>query len=231
MASINDAISSVGLTAGGLQSAFSAFAWLILIVVFLTIAGGVSWFILARLKFNKKIVLFGNISGKGLEVVGKDVAMVIKIGKGGEECLWFKKGKVYRNAYGKRMGKNTYWFAQSDDGYWHNFVLGDLDAHLKEVGIKPTSTNMRYQYVALQQTIKDRYDKGEFWAKYGGMVAFTGLIVITGVMWWLLLDKGIDANAASAAAVEAAKDVLIETKRVIGALDSLKGTGAFVPTG
>lgn len=215
---------------GGVQSAFSAFAWLIIVVIVLGVSGLIAWFVIARLKYNRKIVIFQNIAGKGLEAVGKDVAMEVKIGQGGESVLWLKKNKVYRNAYGKRMSKNAYWFAISEDGYWYNFTLGDLDSHLKEVGIKPTSANMRYQYVALQQTIQKRYEKGKFWEKYGGLVAFTGLIVITGVMWWLLLDKGIDANAASARAIAAAGDVMEEAKRVIGALDSLKGTGAFVPT-
>ena len=102
---------------------------LIAILVFIAIAILLCIFMTNK-KFKYKIVLFENIGGQGYKVVMKDRARLIKIGDGGEEILYLRKTKAYRAAYGRKMGKNTYWFAVGQDGYWYNFLLGDLDLSL-----------------------------------------------------------------------------------------------------
>lgn len=197
------------------------------LLVSVLIAVGVGLFMLIRyLKFNKHINLLEDVSGSDdLEPVGHDKAMLVKVAKSGMEVLYLKKRKIYVGAYGKRMGKNRYYFATGPDGYKYNITLGSLKEGLEKVHIKPTPVNMRYQNEALQEIIKDRYDKTTFWEKYGGMIAFTGLIALFGIMSYLLIDKFVEVASTTAQVLEAAKEVQDGTREIIGALDSLKGAG------
>jgi len=110
---------------------------LIMVIVVVLILGAVGfWLIYSWRVFRYKIWIFEN-TGHGYRLVGKDRARLIKVGDGGEEILWLKRRKVYRAAYGRKMGKNTYWFAIGQDGYWYNVVLGDVDAKLGMLDIEP----------------------------------------------------------------------------------------------
>lgn len=213
----------------GMGSISGIVIWVLLAVVILGAIGALAIFIINKLRYNKKIVVLEDVAGSDdLEPIGKDRATLVKIGRSGMEVLYLKKRKKYVGAYGKRMGKNTYYFAIGPDGYWYNVTLGSLNKGLEKVKINPTNVNMRYQNEGLQQTIKDRYDKVTFWQKYGGLIAFVGLIAITGIMIYLLFDKWIELSSNVTNAVNAAAQVQEETKKIIGALDAIRGTGGTV---
>lgn len=204
--------------------------YLVVFTGIIIIVGIGLFFLLRHLKFNKHIVILEDVEGSdNLEPVGKDKGMLVKVAKSGMEVLYLKKRKTYKGAYGKRMGKNRYYFAIGSDGYWYNVTLGSLAEGLKTVNIKPTPVNMRYQNEALQEIIKERYDKTSFWQKYGGMIAFTMLIVLFGIMSYLLLDKYAEIGNSVRSAVDAAAQVQIETKNIIAALDNLQSSGGVRP--
>jgi len=222
-------MASVGETIGQFTSGFNlggVTGWitiLVLVGVIATLVGVITYWFAVASKFNKKITILENIAGQGYVPTRKDKARLVKIGDGGEEVLELKKHKVYRTAYGKKIGKNTYAFAIGSDGYWYNVTFGDLDKKLKELRMNPIDRDMRYMHVAIRRNIKDRYEKITFLQKYGGLLAYTALIAITGVMMWLLFDKFLDIGNTVQNAVQIAADVNEQTARLLSAMDSIKG--------
>lgn len=212
----------------GLSGGVTILIWLIIGIFVLALIGiGLYIFIDSR-RYNKKITILEDVSGSDdLEVVGRDKATLVKVGQSGMEILYLKKMKKYVGAYGKRMGRNAYNFAIGPDGYWYNVTLGGLKEGLDKVKIKPTNVNMRYQNEGLMQTIKSRYDATTFMQKYGGLIAYTVLILITGVMVFLLFDKFIEISGSVNEGVRIAAEVAEENKRILGALDSLKASGGI----
>ncbi len=189
------------------------------------------YFFVKWLKFNKTITILEDVAGSDdLEPVGKDKAMTVKTGKGGLEVLFLKKRKVYRGAYGKRMGKRAYYFAIGPDGYWYNITLGSLSKGLDKVHINPTSVNMRYQNESLMEIIKDRYEAPNFWEKYGVMITYMAFFMLVAIMFWLYFDSFKELSPSLLESAKVLKETSQELKKVAGALDSLKGSGGIYPT-
>ena len=201
---------------------------IILLIIFIfAIAASVIFFLIYQYRiFNRKIVVFENISGQGFQPVYKDRARLVKLGDGGEEILFLKKKKVYRTAYGRKMGKNTYWFAIGQDGYWYNVVLGDVDAKMGMLDIEPIDRDMRYMHVAIRKNIQDRYRKIKFMEKYGTIVMSGLFLLIMLIGLWFLLDKVATMTSNIASAVEASKTIQAESGKILSSLDNIcSGSG------
>lgn len=202
----------------------------ILIVLLLTsvVVGVILYFVLSARAYKYKIVIFEDIAGQGYVPIGRDKARLIKVGDGGEEILKLRKRKLYRTAYGKKIGKNTYAFAIGSDGYWYNITFGDLDKALKVVGVVPVDRDMRYMHVAIRRNIKERFETVTFLQKYGGLMAYTALIAVTGIMMWLLFDKFLAIAGSVQGAVDAAEKVLEAAGEVLGAVDNVQSGGSGI---
>jgi len=194
-------------------------------IIAIVIALGLYFYISTK-TFNKKIILFENIAGQGYQVTYKDTARIIKIGDGGEELLYLRKKKVYRTAYGKKMGPNTYWFAVGQDGYWYNILLGDLDAKMGMLDIEPVDRDMRYMHVAIRKNIAERYKKTSFMEKYGAIM-FNGifLIIMLFGLWFLIDQIGELINQASGL-IEASKPVAEASLKALSRADSICSGGS-----
>lgn len=216
-------------TFGGIDAGIVGF---IILMVFIVIGGIVGIILINTLKvYNKKIVVFENIAGKGYQLVYKDRARLVRLGDGGEELLYLKKKKLYRAAYGRKMGKNTYWFAIGQDGYWYNIVLGDVDAKMGMLDIEPIDRDMRYMHVAIRKNIADRYRKQSVMEKYGTYIMSGIFLVIMLIGIWFLLDKIGQIAEGSAASVSASKEVVIAASNIISSMDNIctQGGGTMVP--
>ena len=197
---------------------------LLVAIVFFTAIIGVVIYVLFMMKlYNRKIVVFENVSGQGFQVVYKDSARLIKLGDGGEELLYLRKKKVHRTAYGRKMGKNTYWFAVGQDGYWYNVVLGDVDAKMGMLDIEPIDRDMRYMHVAVRKNITDRYRKEKWMDKYGSWVfgGITMLLLLGGM--WFLIDKMAGIAESLQAAVQTGKAVMEASANVLSGLNNVCG--------
>jgi len=129
--------------------------------------------------YNRKVVFFENISGQGFQPVMKTRARIIKLGRSGEEILKTLKGGIFISAYGRKMGKNTYWYAKGSDGYWYNILLGDLDAKFGILDIEPVDRDVRMFHLGVDKIAeKDYAQKKTFMEKYGvQMMVFIFLII------------------------------------------------------
>lgn len=137
--------------------------------------------------YNRKIVVFENISGQGYQPILKTRARVISLGIGGQEVLKTMFGNKHVSAYGRKMGHNTYWFAVGPDGFWYNIVLGDLDSKMAILDVEPVDRDVRMFHVALDRLSQAKYDKKGFMEKYGiHMMLFLFLVVLILGMWFIV---------------------------------------------
>ncbi len=203
--------------------------YIILAVLAVAIAGAIGIYIYAtNKKYNRKIVLFENIAGKGWEPTLKDRAMVVKIGDGGEEILYLRKSKIYRTAYGRKQGKNEYWFAVGQDGYWYNFLLGDLDAKMGMLDIEPVDRDMRYMHVAIRKNITERYRKIGFMEKYGSILINGVFLIIMIVGLWVIVDQIGELVGKLISSQEASTQTLNAITNAISKLDQISNGGSGI---
>jgi len=160
----------------------------IAIIVFfgLIFIGGLTVFLFI-ITYKKKVVVFENISGQGYQPVLKTRARIVKLGIGGEELIKTLFGGHYLSSYGRKMGKNTYWYARGQDGYLYNIILGDLDSKRAMLDIDPIDRDVRMFHVALDRLSHQTYGKQNFLEKYGiHMMLFVFLIVLILGMWFIV---------------------------------------------
>ncbi len=183
------------------------------------------------LTYNKKIIVFENISGQGYQPVLKTRARIIKLGVGGEELLKTLVGGHYVSAYGRKMGKNTYWYAKGQDGYWYNIVLGDLETKRAMLDIDPIDRDVRMFHVALDRLSHQTYGKNSFLEKYGiHMLLFVFLIIMILGMWFIVGKIG-DATAPLAISSENAIKIQELNDKTLQKLDSVIRSLGYIDTG
>ncbi len=174
---------------------------LVAVAIGIFLIGIVSW-ILFLLTYNKKIVFFENISGMGYQVTKKTRARTISLGVGGEELFKTLSMKKFLTAYGKKMGRNTYWFAKGQDGYYYNIVLGDLDSKRAMLDIEPIDRDVRMFHVALDRLSHQTYGKNSFLEKYGVHLLLFGFLIVLIFGMWFIVGKIGEAVAPLSAATE-----------------------------
>lgn len=182
--------------------------------------------------YNRKIVLFENVSGLGFQPALKTRARTVRLGAGGEEILKTLAGGHFITAYGRKMGKNTFWFCKARDGYWYNVLLGDIDTKLNMLDIEPVDRDVRMFHVALDRLSHQTYGKQSFLQKYGiHMMLFAFLVVLILGMWFIIAKVGT-ATSALAATAETNKEVAELLADVLKGAANIKATGSsIVPTG
>ena len=156
-------------------------AWIYILIIGLVgvILIGIIALLLFMNTYNKKVIFFENISGQGYQPIIRTRARVIKLGRSGEEILKTLKGGIYLSAYGRKMGKNTYWYAKGQDGYWYNILLGDLDAKFGILDIEPVDRDVRMFHLGIDKIAeKDYAQKKSFLERYGVQVMVFIFLII-----------------------------------------------------
>ena len=101
------------LNIGGFVSDSLIYVAIVAVIGFLLVVG-IAIFLFIN-TYKRKIILVENISGQGYQPVLRTRARVIKLGVGGEEVMKTLAGGQYLSAYGRKMGKNTYWYCKGSD--------------------------------------------------------------------------------------------------------------------
>ena len=192
--------------------------------IFCIITGFVIYFIIQKLRFNQKIVIFKKINGR-FEPTKKDRGMFIKHGKGGDTILFIRRLKKYQPTPSIQTGRNTFWFWLREDGELINFGPGDFDAQARELGARFLDKEMRYARVSLQETMKERYDKPKIWEKYGGMIINLAAVSIILVFFFLIVREFLGSLGALSQVLEKAEEVVITLNNVC------TGGPGYVPAG
>lgn len=213
-----------------ISGVFSFITWFIIFVVLAVIAAIVTYLIVMRLKFNKKIVIFEKINNR-FEPTGSDLAMNFKVGLGGDTVFFLRKRKKYISTPRLQTGRRTYWYAIREDGEWINIGIEDVDAKMKTLKVKFLDESMKHTRVALQRSLRDRYNKVTFLQKYGGIFAYASLIIITAIGVWLVADKMILIVERVGQQIDLANKLAVTQKEILGALDNICSTSGLKPVG
>jgi len=183
--------------------------------------------------YNRRVVVFENISGQGYQPVLRTRARIVKLGVGGEEILKTFSGGTYVSAYGRKMGKNVYWYAKGPDGYWYNVILGDLDTKLNILDIDPIDRDVRMFHVALDRLSEQTYGKKSFMEKYGNVMIGFAFLIILGLAMWFIIGKIGDSTSALVATAETNERVASLLADILQGASNIKTTGGsgLIPAG
>lgn len=201
----------------------------LLIILFGVISGVITYFIVLKKQYKLTINIFERIDGRFI-FTKKDKAKKIPIGKGGDEAIMLRKHKKMLPMPTMQTGINIYWYFISDDGEWINFAPGDFDEDRLKMGAQMLDKEMRYARTSLQYMQKERYDGAPtFMQKYGGLIAYTILILITAVGLWLILGRFSEIMGATDTAIDKAGELLEQSRRILGTVDAVKGGSGISP--
>lgn len=203
--------------------------YFLIFLFFIVISLLIFWKIYQKKVYKIKIVDFKEIGGNNPQIVRKDIAKIVSMDKTGELLLFLKRAKIYRIGYGDNQSINEFWYIIGDDGYAHNVTLEGYDSAAKKLNLKIVHPDMRMVNVALRKILKDRAEGKDFWAKYGGLIAYVALIAITGLMMWFLFDSFIELTDKINTLMQTSIEVQSGTKDIVSGLDSLKQTGGLRP--
>ena len=201
----------------------------VIIIILIMIGALVTYFVIMALVYNKRIVIFEKIGGRA-EVTIRAKAREVKVGDGGDTAFYIQRVKKFVPTPTIQTGRRTYWYYKRNDGELINIGISDIDEQMRVVKAHFLDKEMRYSRTALQRNMRERYDKLKFWDKYGGLIMYTVLIAITGIMVYLLFDKFIEVSSSVASAVNSAKEVLDASRDLLLAVDNVQsGSGGIVP--
>ena len=213
------------LGSGGIGLIGNIFIVLIGLVIIGSILAVIAYFIVMKIKYKYKVIIFEKINGR-YEAARKDSAAETKFGEAGDMVLKLKKNKKILPMPTLQMGRRTYWFAIREDGEWINIGIQDLDEKSKEVGVEFLDKEMRYARTQIQRGLKDRYDQVGFWGKYGQMIMTIAFVTIIGIMTYLLFDKYIELAGKVGSMLEQAIEVGELQRSILSGLDNVcSGSG------
>ena len=191
-------------------------------------------FILFLRTWNRRVELFEDIGGNGrYQRLVITRARILKVGDKGEEILKTMKGKLFLTAYGKKMGRKNYWFARGPDGYWYNFVLGDLDTKMGILDIEPVDRDVRMMHVALDRLSQDKYGQK---SKMPMILLGTGIFIVLVILlvgMYVVAGRFVEAAQSMASTANANTEVLKSLNGVLrasGNIQSTTGGSGVVPT-
>jgi len=184
--------------------------------------------------YNRKVIFFENISGQGYQPIMRTRARVIKLGRSGEEVLKTLAGGQLLSAYGRKMGRRTYWYAKGQDGYWYNFLLGDLDAKFAILDIEPVDRDVRMFHLGVDKIATQDYaQKKGFLEKYGiQMLVLVFLIIFLIGLFGIAgkINEGLKAmsNPDTARVTQETAELL---NKIVTKIDSVQrgGDSGIVP--
>ena|SRR3990167_6684902 len=212
-----------GFSASGL---FQAFTILAMIIAIALIGGAVAYFFIQGKRYKYHITLVEDIAGRSPQLAGRDRAMLLKIGSTGEEVLRFKKAKVFRTAYGRKIGTNHYLFVRGSDGFWYNAVWKDFDITLQELGLDPVDENIRVMYSGIRRNTEKRFESQNWLKDNIGMVVGFVVIIFILVFMWLIADKFFSITGAAESATKASAAAVEKVDHLLSTMSTICPTGS-----
>lgn len=195
-----------------------------LILVFLTTGAIVTFIIMSRLRWPFKYVVVEDVSGAGFGISRKGRARIVGFGDGGEELFLLKGVNKYRVGYGKRIGRRQVSWVVGEDGFWYQWSFGDFNKKLREMGMKPSSVNVRLSMAAVRKGLDSRYENKTWLEKYGpmlyaGLFIFT-LLIFAGIMWYVN-KKNVEVAQINAEALKESAKTQEATQKTLATIDQI----------
>lgn len=208
----------------GLMDIWQLF-WFIfaIFIVFLVAVGSFMFYHFRTYKYKVRVY---ETHGADWKEVGMYRARLLNIsGSLGERVLWVPKLKEYLSAYGRKMGKNLFYYAKAHDGYYYNILLGDLDAKMGVLDIEPVDQDVRAFHTTNKKNIEERYNKPKNWPTI--VMAFTIILalLIVFIGGYVMYDKVIEGMDKTNANIEASMRATEVAGDVLAGIDNLISGG------
>lgn len=166
MVEVANPLAGVGISGLGL----GLLIFFLAIVVVAMIGFGVYYYA-TRKQLKYTIPLHKMIGGRPIKVATYK-AKDYRISLAGDKLWFIPKIKKYISPASIQSAPNEYSHFEREDGEWINFGLGDIDAEMKNAGVKYIATDMRSQRIAISNLLEQRFKgKQSFWEKYGNLIA------------------------------------------------------------
>jgi len=191
--------------------------------------GFVIWYYYGKQFFNR-IKIYTKVNGVWTRT-REDRAKEVRLSNDGTIIHYWRKHKAFRPMPTLQSGVNTYLYFIREDGHFINFTLGDLDEQMRELGAKFHEKDVRYQNVGLRKSLKDRYDAPTFLQRYGGLITYVILIVVTMIMIIMLFDKFIELSGKVNSILEIAPEIMEKYNQLLATMNNVCGGSGIVPVG
>ena len=226
MGLFDDVIGQIG-SGGSIGSwVFQIGGALLIFTLALIVVGVLLYVAYDRIRYNKKIVIFEKINGRFMPT-RRDKAMEVRVGESGDTVFYLKKNKKSVPPPQIQTGARTYWYAVRRDGEWINIGMEDVDEKLELARVQFHSPGVRLARVGMQKNMEKRFEKITFMQKWGGMIVFTLLIVLSGVMMYLMLDKMIDFMAQMGGLLGKLEGVVERQDQLLANVNELMATSGL----
>lgn len=185
--------------------------FIIIFGLFLVVGFVVTFKILSNLRWPFSYVVLEDVAGRGFVISRRGKCRVISFGDGGEEVFLLKHIKKYRIAYGKRIGPKQIGWAIDQSGDWYNFSFGDLNKKLMELGVMPSSIDVKMSMASLRKGIDKQFLDKSGWEKYGPAIMFGTLILsllIFAGMNWYMSNKNVEIAQINAENSKVSKEAI-----------------------
>lgn len=196
----------------------------IFLVLFSAVIGGIFWW----LQWRKKILIIEDTIGVP-QITRKDRAKAIRFKDTGLVIFYLRKLKKYIAYPDKSIGKNLYLFYLKDGQRLVNLGFEDISEKMGKLKLSFPSTEMSIARDGLVKLFKDKFNRVTFWDKYGGIISYTLLIMITGVVIWLILDKFLDYITALGGVADQLGMVVEKVEQLLVTADNVQATGGLRP--
>lgn len=203
------------------------FGGIILLIIAGAITAGIIWYIYAK-SLNKIVIRFERVGGFW-QSTGRFKGKFKRIGRAGAEALYVPKLKRWFVRPAIQSGPNIYWFAVGKDGEWRNFGIEDIDEKLVKMNVKFVDADMRYANTELEQALQNEFSKPGFWERYGTLIISIIFIFIVSAALFFIAREQVHFMSEARGAISSLNEAMKTAKEVIGALDSLKGSGTIQP--
>ena len=227
MADIGETVKEFIPTFGTGKTIIGIITWLIISIVIIIIIGVATYFIVRRLKFKNKIVIFENINSQ-FQPTRTDWAMEVKLSTGGDTIFYLRKHKKYIPNPTIQTGARTFWYFIREDDEWINFGPGDYNKDAKKLGARMLDKEMRYARTQVQRGLKDRYDKPGFWKQYGLLVLSIVYITVIAVMFWLMLGKFVELAGTLDGVTKSVAELVDNSAKILGGMDNILSGGSGI---
>lgn len=172
--------------------------------------------------YKYKFEIHEDRSGKGYERDRIVRGRLLTIGGSlNQKVFWIPKEKTYFTAYGRKMGKNMYWIFVGKDGWFYNFVAGDLDTKRGVLDIEPVDNDVRAFHTTNYKNIKERYDKPKNWPVVLMYVSIILAVSILAIGNYMGIKKQNEGLATVGSQIEVSKELNDQTLKIVSHLDKL----------
>lgn len=195
-----------------------------LVIIFLIVGGIIAFVLMSKARWPLDYVVLEDVAGLGNCVTRKGKCRIVGFGDGGEEIFLLKHLNKYKIGYGKRIGAKQIGWAVAEDGLWYQFGFASLNKTLREMGITPTSVNVRLGMASVRKGLDKRLEPTDFMQKYGiliGMGLLLLMVIVAGGFAWYSSQQQVKIANLNVQSLKDATASQEATQKTLGTIDNI----------